>query len=220
MRRVGKTYFLYQTIIDLMHSGVSLQQILLVNFEDERLLPMAAKQMGELLDAFYTLHPENHNRRCYIFLDEVQNVQDWQLVVRRYLDSKNVQLYLTGSSSKLLSTEIATSLRGRSLATEVWPFSFKEFLLNHNISEPKTFGQKTIDIMHGHLIKYFTTGGFPAVQHMPMNDWHETLRGYIDTVILRDIIERHHISNTNLLRYLIAALLKNAACAFSVNKFF
>jgi uncharacterized protein len=221
MRRSGKTYFLYQTINQLLAAGVSRQQILMINFEDERLLPMTAKEMGALLDAFYTLYPENHHKRCYLFLDEVQNVPDWPLVVRRYFDSKNVQLYLTGSSAKLLSKEIATSLRGRSLSIEVWPYNFNEYLLSHDLELPqKPFGRKTFDVMRRHLLDYFSTGGFPSVQQMPENEWRETLQGYVDTVILRDIIERYNVSNITLLKYLTTTLLKNAATLFSVNKFY
>jgi uncharacterized protein len=221
MRRSGKSYFLYQTINALLTQGVHASQILLVNFEDERLLPMSAKEMGELLDSFYSLYPENHNRRCYLFLDEVQNIPDWHQVVRRYYDTKNAQLFLTGSSAKLLSKEIATSLRGRSLAIEVWPYSFNEYLMAHQLDAPiKPFGQKAFDIMQAHLLSYFATGGFPAVQNMPKNEWRETLQTYVDTVILRDIVERHKVSNITLLKYLINSLLSNAAAPFSVNKFY
>lgn len=221
MRRVGKTYFLYQEINELLSQGVLKQQILMINFEDDRLLPMTAKEMGALLDAFYTLYPENHDRCCYLFLDEVQNIPDWHLVVRRYFDSKNVHLYLTGSSAKLLSKEISTTLRGRSLSVEVWPYNFSEYLVAHTISPPeKPFGQKTFDRLRRHLLDFFEVGGFPAVQHIPKNEWRDTLQSYVDTVILRDIIERHNVTNIVLLKYLITTLLKNAAAPFSVNKFY
>lgn len=221
MRRAGKSSFLYQTINELLVSGVSKDQILMINFEDDRLLPMKAKEMGELLDAFYVHYPENHNRRCYLFLDEVQNVEDWQWVIRRYYDSKNVQLYLTGSSAKLLSTEIATSLRGRSLSMEVWPYSFKEYLLAHKLDFPeRPFGQRSQDIFRKYLFEYFSRGGFPGVQHLPDKEWRETLQGYVDTVVLRDIVERHNVVNVKLLQYLTTTLLKNAASPFSINKFY
>lgn len=221
MRRSGKSWFLYQTINTLLTQGVSAEQILLVNFEDERLLPMNVRQMGELLDSFYSLYPENHHRRCYLFLDEVQNITDWHQVVRRYYETKNVQLFLSGSSAKLLSTEIATSLRGRSLSVEIWPYSFSEYLTAHQLDVPnKPFGQKAFDIMHNHLLGYFEKGGFPGVQFMPPNEWRETLQSYIDTVILRDIVERHKVTNIALLKYLINTLLSNAAAPFSVNKFY
>ncbi len=221
MRRSGKSYLLYQTINELINKGIDAQQILLINFEDDRLLPMSAKEMGALLDAFYSLYPENHNRRCYLFLDEVQNITDWHQVVRRYYDTKNVQLYLTGSSAKLLSKEIATSLRGRSLAIEVWPYNFSEYLTAHHVDLPKKpFGQKAVDTMQQQLTNYFSVGGFPAVQFMPSHEWRETLQNYVDTVILRDIVERYKVSNIALLKYLINTLLSNAATSFSVNKFY
>lgn len=221
MRRSGKTYFLYQTIHELLNQGVSKEQILLINFEDDRLLPMEAKEMGQLLDTFYSLYPENHQRQCYFFLDEVQNVTDWHLVVRRYFDSKNIKLYLTGSSAKLLSKEINTSLRGRSLTLEILPYSFQEYLTAHKIKpSQKPFGQASFDVMQQQLLNYFSVGGFPAVQSMLKNEWRETLQSYVDTVILRDIVERHNITNIALLKYLILSLLKNAAATFSVNKFY
>lgn len=221
MRRSGKTYFLYQTIAKLLKEGIPKQQILMINFEDDRLLPMTAKDMGALLDAFYTLYPENHDKPCYIFLDEVQNIPNWDVVVRRYFDSKNVQLYLTGSSSKLLSSEIATSLRGRSLSIEVLPYHFQEYLSAHHIDVPTTpFGQKTLDVMRKHLLNFFSIGGFPAVQHMIKHEWRDTLQSYVNTVILRDIVERYKVGNIVLLRYLINTLLKNAASPFSINKFY
>ncbi|MBI5448356.1 MAG: ATP-binding protein [Gammaproteobacteria bacterium] len=221
MRRTGKTYFLYQTINQLLQEGVTQEQILMINFEDDRLLPMTAKEMGELLDSFFSLYPANHDRCCYLFLDEIQNVKDWHRVVRRYFDSKYVQLYLTGSSSKLLSKEINTSLRGRSLALEIWPYSFSEYLeAQHITPEKKPLGQRSLDIMQQHLKNYFFRGGFPAVQHLFENEWREALQGYIDTVILRDIIERHNVTNISLLKYLITTLLNNAATLFSVNKFY
>lgn len=221
IRRSGKTYLLYQVINQLLDQGVSKEQILFINFEDDRLLPMNAKTMGALLDAFYSLYPNNHQRRCYLFLDEVQNVDDWHLVVRRFHDSKNVQLYLTGSSAKLLSKEIHTSLRGRSLSIEVWPYSFREYLDTHHIQSPqKPFGQASVDMMQKHLQQYLLQGGFPAVQTMSQNERVETLQSYVDTVMLRDIIERYHVSNIPLLKYLINTLLKNAATIFSVHKFY
>lgn len=221
MRRTGKTHFLYQVIHQLLKEGISKQQILFINFEDDRLLPMNAKQMGNLLDEFYTLYPENHNRVCYFFLDEVHNVEGWDQVIIRYYNNKKVQLYLSGSSSKLLSAEIATSLRGRSLASEVWPYNFTEYLTAHQLALPKKpFGQKSFDIMRAHLLSYFETGGFPGVQNMNLDEWRDSLQGYVDTLILRDVVERHNITNIALIKYLAKTLLANAATIFSLNKFY
>jgi predicted AAA+ superfamily ATPase len=221
MRRSGKTYTLYQRINQLLDQGIQKEQILFVDFEDDRLLPMSMKEMGQLLDEFYSIYPENHHKKCYFFLDEVQNIEDWHQVVRRYFKSKDIDLTITGSSAKLLSTEINTSLRGRSLSVEVLPYSFDEFRMAHNLPtvEPP-FGRQAYDIATKQMIDYFNTGGFPAVQQMQQQDWRETLQGYVDTVILKDIIERHSINNIALLKYLTKTLLINAAAPFSINKFY
>lgn len=221
MRRVGKTYFSMQKILELLEKKIPLESILYINFEDDRLLPMDHKAMGKLIDAFYTFYPENHSRECYIFLDEVQNVPDWALVIRRLIDSKRVQIYLTGSSAKLLSKEISTSLRGRSIETEIWPFSFSEFLKAHHIITPKhPFGKRSLDEMRKHLLRYLEIGGFPAVQSFSPPDRLQILQGYVETVIFRDIVERHKVTNLSLLRYMVNALMKNVAAPFSINKFY
>lgn len=221
MRRSGKTYTLYQQIHQLLDQGTEKERILFLDFEDDRLLPMTTTKMGELIDAFYSIYPENHQRKCYLFLDNVQVVENWHQVVRRIFKSKPIELTITGSSAKLLSTEINTSLRGRSLSAEVMPYSFAEYRLAHNLQKPKEpFSQQTDDIARKQMKDFFEKGGFPAVQHMLTHDWRETLQGYVDTVILKDIIERHGISNTALLKYLTKTLIINAAMPFSVNKFF
>lgn len=221
MRRSGKTYFLFQTIRQLLTKGVDINKVLYINFEDDRLLPMDHKNMGQLIDAWYTLYPENHNHCCYLFLDEVQNIDGWTLVLRRLSDTKNIQIYVTGSSAKLLSKEIASSLRGRSLAIEILPYNFLEYLSTHQLEHPSSpLGKKMLDHQQSYLLRYFEQGGFPAIQTMTPNEQLESLQTYVETVIFRDIIERHKITNITLLKYFISFLLKNIGAPFSVNKFY
>ncbi len=221
MRRSGKTYFLFQTIRELLSEGLPKSRVLYLNFEDDRILPIDHKAMGRMIDAWYTLYPDNHNHCCYLFLDEVQNVDGWPLVLRRILDTKNIQIYVTGSSAKLLSKEIASSLRGRSLAIEILPYSYAEYLDAHHLELPlKPFGQKMLDHHRSYLLEYFRIGGFPGIQSMPANEQLETLQNYVETVIFRDVIERHQIGNVALLKYFINFLLKNVSSPFSINKFY
>ncbi|HSW86610.1 MAG TPA: ATP-binding protein, partial [Rhabdochlamydiaceae bacterium] len=221
MRRSGKTYFLFQTIRELLSEGLPKSRVLYLNFEDDRILPIDHKAMGKMIDAWYTLYPDNHNHCCYLFLDEVQNVDGWPLVLRRILDTKNIQIYVTGSSAKLLSKEIASSLRGRSLAIEILPYSYAEYLDAHHLELPlKPFGQKMLDHHRSYLLEYFRIGGFPGIQSMPANEQLETLQNYVETVIFRDVIERHQIGNVALLKYFINFLLKNVSSPFSINKFY
>lgn len=221
MRRVGKTYFLYQTIDDLLQTGVSPKQILYINFEDDRLLPMSQQALAELLESFYRLFPENHDRPCYFFLDEIQNVEDWPLVIRRFFDKKRVDIYLTGSSSKLLSREIASSLRGRSIATEIWPYSFREYLRAKKIAIPENITSRdSQDHLQYQLAHYLEHGGFPEVVHTDPINAQQILQDYVDVVAYRDIIERYQVSNISLLQYLMKTRIKNTATAFSSNKFY
>jgi hypothetical protein len=224
MRRTGKTYFLLQIMRHLLLKDVPLSRLLYINFDDERLLPMAQKEFGELVDAFYTLYPENHNHLCYLFFDEIQNVDQWERVIRRYFDTKKVEIYLTGSSAKLLSKEIHTSLRGRSFPIEIWPFSFDEFLSANRIEISRgILGKSALDHLKGHLNLYLEQGGFPEsvlLGNQPnRQDRRSLLQGYVSTVILRDIIERYHVTNASVLQYMVKTLLKNVGLSFTVNKF-
>lgn len=221
MRRSGKTYFLFQTARQLLSEDVPISRILYVNFEDDRILPMDYKMMGRMIDVWYTLNPDNHNHLCYLFFDEVQNIEKWHLVLRRIQDTKNVQIYVSGSSAKLLSKEIATSLRGRSFAIEILPYNYLEYLKAHNLQFPeKPFGNKMIDLQRSYLLDYFQVGGFPAIQPMQPNERLETLQNYVETVIFRDVIERHKIGNVSLMKYFISFLIKNVSAPFSINKFY
>ncbi len=221
MRRVGKTYFLYQQILKMINQGVSKTAILYINFEDDRLFPLDEQTLAKLVDSFYSLYPENHDRKCYLFFDEIQNVKNWPIVIRRLHDTKNIEIFLTGSSAKLLSKEISTSLRGRSLAIEIWPYSFYEFMRSKNLIIDRTlYDKKTQDKLFQIFHKYLTEGGFPEIISYDTDVKQQTLQEYLDVVIFRDIIERHNIKNTTLIKYMILSMIHNVGKPFSVNKFY
>lgn len=221
MRRVGKTYFLYQYILNMLKKGIDKNKILYINFEDDRLLPLDPHKLAKLVDSFYSLFPENHDRKCYLFLDEIQNVPNWPVVIRRLYDSKNVEIFLTGSSAKLLSKEIATSLRGRSLAIEIWPYSFNEFMRAKKITiDQSLFDKKTQDKLTQTFHHYLSEGGFPEVVFYHQDVRQKTLQDYLDIVIYRDIIERHNIKNPSLIKYMILSMIHNVSKPFAVNKFY
>lgn len=221
MRRTGKTYFLYQNILNLLKEGIALTSILFINFEDDRLLPLDQQKLAKLIEAFYSLYPENHERKCFLFLDEIQNADGWPLVIRRFYDSKNVEIFLTGSSAKLLSKEIATSLRGRSLAIEIWPYSLKEYLRAKKIIlDKRLYDKKIQDNLMQIFSDYLSQGGFPEVQAYPPDVRQKTLQEYLDIVLYRDIIERHNVKNPALIKYMILSMIYNVAKPFSINKFY
>ena len=220
MRRVGKTSLCYQKITHLLTQGIAREQILYLNFEDERLQPFTRTDFQLILDQWFLLYPENKNTHCYLFFDEIQNIEHWDTFVRRVVDNEDVDFFITGSSSKMLSTEIATALRGRSVSTELFPYSFKEVLLNEEIitGSERAFGSK-LKAKIGHAFEnYLETGGFPEVLTLSKSLRHEVLRGYVDTVVLRDVIERHNVSNSKALRSLMRLLFRSPGQQFSVNK--
>lgn len=220
MRRTGKTYFVFEKILQLLEAGVALTEILYINLEDDRLLPLTTSKLANLLDDFYSMHPENHEKKCYFFLDEIQNVDDWAIVIRRFFDSKNVSIFLTGSSAKLLSKEIATSLRGRSLATEIWPYDFQEYRVAIKSDvDTRIYGAKTRDKLMLVFRQYLDVGGFPEVVLYDRNIHDQTLQDYVSIVTFRDIIERYTIPNPSVIKYMITVMLGNFAKLFSINKF-
>lgn len=222
MRRSGKTWFLYQVMADLLKQRQPKESILYLNLEDERLMPLKASELQKIPDAFYRRYPGMRDRDCTFFFDEIQNIPGWERFVRRLLDTENVQICITGSSAKLLSREIATSLRGRSLATEVFPFSFAEALEHQGIragsdSRP---GAKKRALLENRFTAYLQEGGFPEVQGTKNEFRIRILQDYLNVVILRDLVERYQITGTVALRYLIRHLINSAAALFSVNKFY
>jgi uncharacterized protein len=221
MRRSGKTCALVQAMQDLMAAGMQADRIFYVSMDDDRLGPLDAAAAAELLDGFYQVLPENHERRCHLLLDEVHVIEGWSRLVRRLHDTKDAKLWLTGSSAKLLSQEIATELRGRSLATTVWPYSFREWLRARG-QEPERplLGRPSRDRLSRQLEEYLSTGGFPEIVELDTPQRIGILQNYVDVVVFRDVVERHQISNLPAARYLTRLLLRNIARPFSVHKAF
>lgn len=222
MRRTGKTFFLYQAMQRYLKQGLAKQRLLYINFDDERLLPLATDQLHLITDTYYQMFPHFKKEKCYFFFDEIQNINNWERYIRRLLDTENAHIFLTGSSAKLLSKEIATNLRGRSIATEIFPFSFRETLQYENpaLMFKQHPGAQTRVLFANRLQQFLTTGGFPETQNIDPYYRALILQEYVDIVILRDIVERHQISNIQALRAMVRHLLNAPANLFSVNKFY
>lgn len=223
MRRSGKTWLFYQEMQRLLDSGIERSQLLYFNLEDERLLGMTVLDMKQIHDTYYRLYPENLDRCSYFFFDEVQCIDGWETYIRRVLDTGNVKVYLTGSSSKMLSQDLATSMRGRCVESTVLPFSFREFLEARSVEAPSNLervSQRTRSRLEHETLQYILLGGFPALTHLENVDRTQVLQSYVDTVIFRDLIERYGLSNIVVLKYLIKRLLSDVGERFSVNRFF
>jgi len=223
MRRAGKTYFLWQCLADRVAAGEPRAALLYFNFEDERLAGMAASDLQQLPEAYYLLHPTwRDQRRVTFFLDEIQNVVGWESFIRRLLDSEQIDIFLSGSSARLLSREVATSMRGRALEVLVHPFSFRE-ALRYAGAEPDSavaaLPKARRSALEKALRAYLQQGGFPEAQAASERDHAALLRSYVDVALLRDVVERYQVSNFTALRWLVRHLLSSPAAPFSIQKF-
>lgn len=211
-RRAGKTYMLYQ----LMSKIKEKTNILYVNFEDER-LRFKPDELQLIIDAYFELYPEKREEEMYIFFDEIQEVDEWQSFVRRIYDTITKNIFLTGSSAKLLSKEIATSLRGRAINYEIFPLSFKEYLdfkgVDININSTKGRA-KAMSLLEEYLEK----GGFPETVFMEEEVYKKTMQSYFDVMLYRDIVERYSITKHLAVKELLRQLLSHTGKEFSINK--
>ena len=223
MRRSGKTCFLSQCMADLLADGAPRESLLMLNFEDDRLAGMDSTDLSFLLECYYQRHPELRDKaRVTLFLDEIQLVPGWETFARRVLDSEKVRLFVSGSSASMLSREVHTSMRGRSMEVVVFPFSFREALAHRELLPDKpcqSLPKAQRSLIEKTFRTYLAEGGFPDAQNLDIRDRRPLLQGYVDVAVLRDIIERYGISNPVALRWLQRHLLGNAAAPFSIQKF-
>jgi hypothetical protein len=223
MRRAGKTTFLHQIRSERLAGGTPRAHLPYINFEDERLAELTGSQLGFLLEEYGRQAPDaaRHGPVTWCF-DEIQLVPGWERFVRRMLDAGGVEVLVTGSSAALLSREIATALRGRAWEVPLYPFSFAETLAHRGTPVPADAGRLTAAersrIEHDFL-QWLKVGGFPEAQELDDGSRRQLLRDYVDVAMLRDVVERHGVSNVHGLRWLVRHLLGNAAGAFSVEKF-
>ena len=216
-RRAGKTYTMFQLMKILLERGVGRDRMLYINFEDYRLEGINYIDLKKIVEIYYEMYPENSRLKVWFFLDEIQNVGEWEKVVRNIMDRWNIQIFLSGSSSKLLSREIATQLRGRTLTYIVYPFSFKEFLRARNFRIEKYMSSYEKNRLLNLLNEYLVYGGYPEAV-IERERRMKILREIWDVTIARDIIDRWRIRNIRALKLLIRALRKSRE--FSIHKFY
>lgn len=187
--RCGKSTLLYQIIEEKLKQGVDKENILYLNFFDDRLTEIRNSRLNLVLEAYYSLFPGKKGEKIYCFFDELQECSDWEPFVDRILRTENTEVYITGSSAKLLSKEIATHMRGRSLTWELFPFSFKEFLDYHDAPYNKLSSENKYRIKNL-FEKYISTGGFPEV--FPADSITRIMihQEYYKAILHRDITER------------------------------
>ena len=215
-RRAWKSFYLYWIINDLIKSWVDKDNIIFINFEDER-ISLDWSELQTLIDAYLEMYNDKDLKKCYFFFDEIQNIDWWEKFVRRIYDEGIENIFITWSNAKLLSKEISTSLRGRSLSYELLPLSFKEYLefkwekLNIYTTKDKA----KILIMQMEFIKWWW---FPEIIDFSESTKIKTLQEYFDVMLYNDIIERYKIKNVLVLKEFVKQLLQSTTSEYSINK--
>jgi predicted AAA+ superfamily ATPase len=218
VRRSGKSTYLFQVIQRLIESGVSRQNILYLNFFDDRLHALRQENLGLITEAYYSIFPKKKNSETvYCFFDEIQSVAGWEPFVDRMMRTEKCEIYITGSSAKMLSKEIATQMRGRALSWEMFPFSFREFLDYKGIEKEDSLSTKKRLIVQKAFEEYWETGGFPEVLGLSRQLRIKIHQEYFHTILFRDLVERHDISHPKAITDLAHRLADNTASLYSVN---
>ncbi|MFA5849476.1 MAG: ATP-binding protein [Bacteroidales bacterium] len=204
IRRAGKSFLLYQRMQQLLAKGMKWDEMLYINFEDERLTGMAVEDLNLLLE----VHLEIYGKRPILFLDEIQNIPGWEKFARRMADTK-YRVYITGSNAKMLSNDIQTTLGGRYIPVDVYPYTFKEFLTANDISitDNKLLSTEGKADVLRKFNDYFYFGGFPEGAELSAK--RDYLTSVYQKIYLGDIAARHAIENTFALRILFKKLAES-----------
>ena len=217
VRRAGKSSLLMLAVNKLLTSGIKRERILWVNFDDERLDGMSTEELDEVLQAYREMYPEIELKDVYMFFDEIQNIDGWDLFVLRVFKSYCQHVYVTGSNAKLLSSEISTALRGWTLDYEMLPLSYQEFCRFKGI-DALSYLESDKAKRYAAMEEYIHGGGFPEVVLSSEKSMKlRLLQGYFNTMLFRDLAERHEIKNIEALRYFLKRVMHNLTKTTSIN---
>jgi uncharacterized protein len=218
VRRSGKSTYLFQQIQRLVEKGVPRENVLFVNFFDDRLAGLRHQGLGRVTEAYYSLYPEKKGQQTvHCFFDEIQAVSGWEPFVDRLLRTEKCQVTLTGSSARMLSKEIATQMRGRALSWELFPFSFREFLDSRGVASAGALSTKKRLLVQKAFEAYWETGGFPEVGQLDRNLRIKTHQEYFHAILFRDLVERHDIPHPKAVSDLARWLVDHSGSLYTVN---
>ncbi len=218
VRRCGKSTLLYQIIVALKSKGIRCENILYLNLFDDRLNEIRHGNLSLAFEAYYSLYPEKKGtEKLFCFFDEIQESENWEPFVGRILRTENCCVFLSGSSSKMLSKEIVTQMRGRSLTWELFPFSFKEFLDFRKI-DYKLLTSKNRLLIKKIFDDYFMKGGFPEVRNVNDKIRVMILQEYYKTILHRDIINRFDAIHPQAVIQAGYRLIGSISSLYSINR--
>ena len=203
VRQAGKSYTLYQQMQRKLEEGNPVENLVYINFDDERLHGMSADQLDLILQANYSVR----NTKPTFFFDEIQNVGGWENFARRLANQK-YQVYITGSNAKMLSRDIQTVLGGRYIDVPVYPYSFAEFLSANGVELGSRwmYGQKRGEVERAFNV-YFQWGGFPELTRF--KEKRVWLNGLYNRIFFNDLIVRNKVKNEEALRLALRKLAES-----------
>lgn len=215
IRRTGKSYMMYQQIGNLIEKGILISQIVYVNFEDERLLEISADDLNVILEIGMEI--AGIENKPYLFFDEIQNVDGWAKFVRRMADMK-YHISITGSNSKMLSSEMASTLGGRFMIVNIYPYSFDEYLAamgkdKNYLGVISTKDRAEVLGLYDQYVKY---GAFPEL--VEIRNKREYLNSIYQTIYLGDIITRNKITNGFAVRLILKKIAESVTKPLSFSR--
>lgn len=213
IRRTGKSYMMFQQIHNLLDKGVPLSQIVYVNFEDERLVELNTEDLNTILEI--ALEFSGSNASPYLFFDEIQNVSNWEKFARRLADAK-YHVNITGSNSKMLSKEIASTLGGRFIAMHVYPYSFEEFLTAKGRENKEVISTKDRAEIAALYNEYVTYGAFPEL--VGVQNKRMLLSTIYQTLYLGDIVTRNKITNDFAIKLILKKIAESVTKQLSFSR--
>jgi uncharacterized protein len=223
-RGCGKTYFIHQ-LIDHFCSNSALpvprSRLIYINFEDDRLLPLSLSELGALPDAYFELYPDNKDKDVWVFLDEIQHIEGWDIFLLRLLERENIRLFVSGSSARFCTRSMSSALSGRTFEFAISPLSFKEFLAFKELAIAPDFACSDVRFKIINLLEeYSTFGGYPEVVLAEPSAKMRILKNYYDIFIYKDLVQQFGIRNIGLLKGLLKYLITHIGSGFSVNSYF
>lgn len=220
IRRSGKSTWQHEKMAALLDEGVPARNICYIDFSDDRLdfLRFEDSDPAVITDTYYGMYPDTHAQQVYFFFDELQYVNRWARLVNRIQTTESCEVYITGSSARLLSKEIATELGGRAFTWELFPFSFREFLRakGHPQAITDIAGRDTIISAFS---SYLELGGMPERLDLPRDTMAPGyFQNLVNDVITRDLLLRYNIKHPVPLKRLVHILMNNYSRLITVNK--
>ena len=220
VRRCGKSSLMMLAINALIEKGVDKRRILWLGFDDERIYDMSTQELDEIIMAYMEMYPDIPIKDVYMFFDEIQIIDKWELFILRIYKSYCKNIYISGSNAQMLSQELSSALRGWPLEYEEYPLSFNEFCRFKGIAT-KVYAEADKAKLKSAFTEFNRSGAFPEVVLINEKSMKELkLQGYFNTMLFRDLVEHYKLNNPETVRYFLKRVMANLTKPTSINSIY